>query len=175
MLQTFWAEILATLITLAIVVLVRVLAAKAITEYAKHSQLLAHRANLAIRYNNVFLTVLFFVVVFAIWGVNSDDLFVTFTSLLTILGVAFFAQWSILSNITSGIILLFSLPFKIGDTVKILDKDYPIEAEIEDIKAFHTYLRTKSGEIITIPNTVMMQKGISVINDPTAENQEFTD
>ncbi|OYQ46046.1 mechanosensitive ion channel domain-containing protein [Flavobacterium aurantiibacter] len=175
MLQSFWAEILATLITLAIVVLVRVLAAKAITEYAKHSQLLAHRANLAIRYTNVFLTVLFFVVVFAIWGVNSDDLFVTFTSLLTILGVAFFAQWSILSNITSGIILLFSLPFKIGDTVKILDKDYPIEAEIEDIKAFHTYLRTKSGEIITIPNTVMMQKGISVINDPTAENQEFTD
>lgn len=175
MLQSFWAEILATLITLAIIVLVRVLAAKAITEYAKHSQLLAHRANLAIRYTNVFLTVLFFVVVFAIWGVNSDDLFVTFTSLLTILGVAFFAQWSILSNITSGIILLFSLPFKIGDTVKILDKDYPIEAEIEDIKAFHTYLRTKSGEIITIPNTVMMQKGISVINDPTAENQEFTD
>ncbi len=175
MLQSFWAELLASAIALGIMILIRVLAAKAITEYSKSSQLLAHRANLAIRYTNVFLTILFVVILFAIWGVNSDDLFVTFTSLLTILGVAFFAQWSILSNITSGIILLFSLPFKIGDTVKILDKDFPIEAEIEDIKAFHTYLRTKSGEIITVPNTVMMQKGISVINDPTAEHNEFVD
>jgi hypothetical protein len=60
-------------------------------------------------------------------------------------GVAMFAQWSILSNITSGIILFF-FPFKIGDVIRIHDKDFPIEAEIEDIRAFHVALKTKDGE-----------------------------
>ena len=45
------------------------------------------------------------------------------------MGVAMFAQWSILSNITSGIILFFSFPFKIGDLILIHDKDFPIEAD----------------------------------------------
>jgi small-conductance mechanosensitive channel len=58
-----------------------------------------------------------------------------------------FAQWSILSNITSGVIL-FSFPFKIGDIIKIHDKDFPITAEIEDILAFHVSLRTADGEMI---------------------------
>jgi small-conductance mechanosensitive channel len=61
-----------------------------------------------------------------------------------------FAQWSILSNITSGI-LFFSFPFKI-DIIRIHDKDFPIVAEIEDIRAFHVALKTKEGEMIIYPN-----------------------
>jgi small-conductance mechanosensitive channel len=94
---------------------------------------------------------------------------------LTVVGVALFAQWSILSNITSGIILLFSFPFKIGDYIRIHDKDFPIEAEIDDIRAFHTLLKTRDGEIITYPNTLLLQKGISIIKNTDFENKEFMD
>jgi small-conductance mechanosensitive channel len=91
-----------------------------------------------------------------------------------VLGVAMFAQWSILSNITSGIILFFSFPFKIGDHIRIHDKDFPIEAEIEDIRAFHLYLKSKDGEMITYPNNLLLQKGISIIKNDF-EDKEFTD
>ena len=85
------------------------------------------------------------------------------TSVLTVIGVAFFAQWSILSNITAGIIVFFSSPFKIGDTIKILDKDFPIEAKIVDIKSFYTLLKTAEGQEITLPNNLLLQKGIEII------------
>ena len=84
---------------------------------------------------------------------------------VTVIGVAFFAQWSILSNITAGIIVFFSSPFRIGDTIKILDKDYPIEAKIIDIKSFYTLLKTTEGEQISLPNNLLLQKGIVIVSE----------
>ena len=109
-----------------------------------------------------------------IWGVQTEDIFITISSIATVIGVAMFAQWSILSNITSGMVLFFSFPFRIGDTIKIHDKDFPIEAEIEDISTFHVNLKTKDGEKIIFPNNLLLQKGISII--PTHhEEREFYD
>jgi small-conductance mechanosensitive channel len=94
--------------------------------------------------------------------------------MFAVVGVAAFAQWSILSNVTAGIVLFFSYPFKIGDKIRIHDKDFPIEAEIEDIKAFYILLKSNEGELITFPNNLLMQKGISIVNEPIERN-EFTD
>jgi small-conductance mechanosensitive channel len=71
-----------------------------------------------------------------------------------------------LSNITSGIILFFYFPFKIGDVILIHDKDFPIEAEIEDIRVFYVYLKAKNDEMIVYPNNLLLQKGISIIKNP---------
>ncbi len=71
-------------------------------------------------------------------------------------------------------ILLFSFPFKIGDSIRIHDKDYPLEGEIEDIRAFYTLLKTTSGEIISYPNNLLLQKGISIAVK-TIDEKEFTD
>jgi small-conductance mechanosensitive channel len=97
------------------------------------------------------------------------------SSVFAIIGVGLFAQWSILSNITSGVILFFSFPFRIGDFIKIHDKDFPIEAQIEDIKAFHTLLRTKEGELLTYPNNMLLQKGISIVTVEKEQEKEFHD
>ena len=85
------------------------------------------------------------------------------STLLTALGIAFFAQWSLLSNITSSIILFFNHPLKLGDTIKVLDKDYPFEGEITELSYFFIHLKTQTGEIITIPNSLVLQKSISVV------------
>lgn len=172
--QEFYIEIFATVILVLAVLFLRYTSARIIRHYAKTSEILEHRSNLVIKYNNIFLTVLFLVAIFIIWGVQTNDIFLTISSVVTVVGVALFAQWSILSNITSGIILLFTFPFKIGDIIRIHDKDFPIEAEIEDIRAFHTLLRTKEGERITYPNNLMLQKGISIVNN-FYEDREFTD
>jgi len=55
-----------------------------------------------------------------------------------------------------------------------LDKDFPISGEIIDIKAFYVLLKTEENEYITYPNNLLMQKGISVLNNHS-EHQEFTD
>ena len=98
------------------------------------------------------------IIIAFIWGVDEKQLMVYISSFLTILGIAFFAQWSILSNITAGLILYINYPVKIGDTITILEKDNNVSGEIKDIGAFFITLKTKEGELITIPNAVILQK-----------------
>ena len=95
-----------------------------------------------------------------IWGVDEQQLLIYISSFLTILGIAFFAQWSILSNITAGIILFVNYPVKIGDKITILEKDHNIDGEIKDIGAFFITLKTDKNEFITVPNSIILQKNI---------------
>ena len=106
------------------------------------------------------------VVIAFIWGVDEEQLLIYVSSFLTILGIAFFAQWSILSNITAGIILFVNYPVKIGDTITILEKDYNITGEIRDIGAFFITLRTPEKELITLPNSIILQKNIKYSPQP---------
>ena len=163
-----------TAIALVIFITLRMIIRKITRKYAAKSHLSDYRAQLVGKSIDVFLFIFLLLAIFTIWGVNSKDFFVVMSSVFAIIGVGLFAQWSILSNITSGVILFFSFPFKIGDFIKIHDKDFPIEAQIEDIKAFHTLLRTKEGELLTYPNNMLLQKGITIVSVEKPE-QEFYD
>jgi small-conductance mechanosensitive channel len=163
-----------TLITLVIFIITRAFTSKLIKRFARINEVLEHRANLVIKYINILIGTLAIFSIIIIWGVKKEQILLFISSVFAIVGVASFAQWSILSNITAGIVIFFSYPFKIGDKIKIHDKDFPIEAEIEDIKAFYILLKTTDGEFVTFPNNLLMQKGISIIKEVRIEN-EFTD
>jgi small-conductance mechanosensitive channel len=156
-------QLISTGVLFLIISIFRFIIVKLVKKYAIRSEAVENRKNLIIKYISVFFTTLFFVSLIIIWGVQKEDLFLTISSVLTVVGVALFAQWSILSNITSGFIVLFSFPFKIGDTIKIHDKDFPIEGEIISIHTFYTFLKTVEGELVTYPNSLLLQKGISVV------------
>ncbi|MCF6132202.1 mechanosensitive ion channel family protein [Flavobacterium wongokense] len=168
-------EVIATAIVLAFVIFLRIISAKLIRRYAKLSSIMEHRTNLVIKYIHILINILALICIIVIWGVQKKDIFITLSSVTTVVGVAMFAQWSILSNITSGIILFFFFPFRIGDVILVHDKDFPIQAEIENIKAFHIYLKTSEGERITYPNNLLLQKGISIIKPKYDEDKEFMD
>lgn len=172
--QVYLPQIITTVLLIVAVMLIRALITTVIKRFAKRADVNENRATLISKYINMVLTALMIAAVTIIWGVKTEDLYIAFTTVITLIGVAFFAQWSILSNITAGIILFFSFPFKIGDTIRIHDKDFPLEAEIEDIKTFHTILKTVDGEIITYPNNLLLQKGVSIIR-PNHDNREFHD
>ena len=174
LINLYGREIISTLLLVVAIVLLRLLSTKTVRRYARKSEVLEHRINLVLKYISVLLTALLGVGIVVICGVDPRNIITTLSAVITVIGVALFAQWSILSNITSGIILLFSFPFRIGDTIRIHDKDFPIEAEIDDIRAFHTLLRTADGELITYPNNLLLQKGISIVRIPF-EEKEFTD
>jgi small-conductance mechanosensitive channel len=172
--EQYIKEEIATAILIAFVIVFRIIVAKAVKRFSSTKIGIENRTNLVIKYIHLLISIIATISLIVIWGVQSKDIFVTLSSIATVVGVAMFAQWSILSNITAGIILFFSFPFKIGDIIKVHDKDFPIEAEIIDISAFHTDLLTKTGEQIVYPNNLLLQKGISIIQKEF-QHQEFTD
>jgi small-conductance mechanosensitive channel len=99
------------------------------------------------------------IIISFIW-VDENQLIYFISSFLTILGIAFFAQWSILSNITAGLILFVNYPVKIGDEITILEKDNNITGEIKDIGAFFITLQIEDKELITVPNSIVLQRNI---------------
>lgn len=105
-------------------------------------------------------------VVLAIWGVDQADLLVFFSSFVAVLGIALFAQWSMLSNVTASILLFVNHPAKIGDHIQLLDKDFPYVGEIRDIGLFFITIRTEEGEVLTIPNGLIFQKMVKIISKP---------
>ena len=82
------------------------------------------------------------------------------------MGVALFAQWSILSNITASMIIFFGFPYRVGDRIKILDKDDDMSGIIEEISMFHVILRREDGNIVTYPNTLILQKAVLKVEHP---------
>lgn len=171
----YTAEIINTGILIFLVISLRIIVSKLVRRYAKTTEIIEHRTNLVLKYIHLLINILAMFALIIIWGVQTKDIFIALSSITTVVGVAMFAQWSILSNITSGIILFFSFPFKIGDIIRIHDKDFPIQAEIEDIRAFHVYLKTKDGEMITYPNNLLLQKGISIMKNHSFDEKEFVD
>ena len=130
----------------------------------KNAQLQRARRKVIIKVIQFFTTLTLVVLLGAIWGLKQSEIAVFVSTILTALGIAFFAQWSLLSNITSSIIIFLNHPLRIGDYIKIIDKDAPIEGEIADLTYFFVHIKTNDGETITIPNTMFLQKTIMIIN-----------
>lgn len=163
--QKYLYQMIATIVALVIFMILRYLVNTIIDNIGKTSEFAESRTQLVKKYIDYFIYMLALLVIISIWGIKPEQIFLFISSVLTVIGVAFFAQWSILSNITAGIILFFSSPFKIGNVIKIMDKDYPIEAKIIDIRSFYTLLKTAQGEDITFPNNLLLQKGVVVMNN----------
>ena len=154
--------IISVVLILIIYPIIRFLINKVVSNAAKLN-LYAESRSLMIKKTlngvNIFVII---TILIGLWGVDTKNLLLAFSSVFAVIGVAFFAQWSIISNITAGIVVYFSLNLKIGDKIKILDKDVPIEGTIIDIKTFYVFLETDDGEKIIYPNSLILQKGISV-------------
>jgi len=77
---------------------------------------------------------------------------ITITPLIAALGAIAFgstlAMQGPLSNYGSGLTIILTRPFVVGDTIKIQS----VTGVVEEIKLAFTWLRTEDGERITIPN-----------------------
>ena len=108
-----------------------------------------------------------------IWGVESQQISLVFSSVFAVIGIGLFAIWSILSNVTSGVIMFFSFPYKVGDKIKIHDNDAPIEAIIEDIRGFQLILREDNGNLTTYPNNLILQKAVTLIEKDALDDSSI--
>lgn len=120
------------------------------------------RRKVIVKVTNLAIFITGVVFLAAVWGINRNEATVFFTAVSTILGIAFFASWSILSNITSSLILFFTHPLRLGDNIRVIEKDYDVEGKVEDISFFFIHLKTPAKERITIPNSAAVQKTIII-------------
>ncbi len=128
----------------------------------KETNLKRGRRKVIVKAVQLFSFITLIVLLSAVWGLEQNEIAVFVGTIITALGIAFFASWSLLSNVTSSLLLFFNHPINIGDTIKILDKEYPFEGEITDLTYFFIHLKNAEGEIITIPNSLLLQKAIAI-------------
>ena len=159
------SELLWSGVTIITLLILKFIGSKTIWKIGKLNDFVKARTLLISKYVSIALSVIGIGVFALIWGIDFRNLGLFFSSIFAVIGVALFATWSILSNITAGVILFLSFPFKIGDRIRIWDKDFDFEESyiIEDIKAFHVLLRKNNGELLTYPNNLMIQKAVTQI------------
>ncbi|WP_248723325.1 mechanosensitive ion channel family protein [Seonamhaeicola sp. ML3] len=93
-------------------------------------------------------------------GIEFNQFMIFASSILAVLGVGFFAQWSLLSNLTTSMILFFFHPLRIGSHVRIIDKELDLSGQVIDITGFYVLLKKEDNKIVSIPNSVIINKGI---------------
>ena len=161
--KTIDIQIIETLIVIVAYIVCFFMTKVTVNKFLKNTQLQRGRRKIMIKAFNLISLFAAILLIGAIWGLKQNQIALFTSIILTALGIAFFAQWSLLSNITSSIILFFNHPLKIGDTIEILDKDYTIEGEISDLTYFFVHLKLSNDKIITIPNSLILQKSVAVI------------
>ncbi len=150
-------QIIEVILTVVVYVATHLLIHKSIDSIIAQNTSAKTRAKIIKKALLVIVFFIFVIVISSIFGVDQSELFVFIGSVLTVIGIALFAQWSILSNITAGVIIFFSHNAKLDDTIIILDKDYEVEGRISDIGLFFILIKTHDTQI-TIPNNVFLQK-----------------
>ena len=158
--EEYKIKIIETIIVILVFLITKLITKRIITKVGVRFKYQSGRIKITNKIVGVLLLIIHTIILMIIWGVDQSELLLFLSTILTILGVAFFAQWSIISNITSTLIIFFNHPIKIGDSLTIMDKDYQIEGELSDIGIFFIIIKTKENKKITIPSNVFMQKMI---------------
>src|SRR5690606_35499938 len=158
-------EVLFTLILLVILFTLNYLLKRAIKKFGRNSAINMQSRKIIFYLSNLVFYIFAFAGISLIWGVNLEDFSLFITSILAFVGIGFVAQWSILSNLTASVILFFSHPLRLGDRIRVMDKDFDWSGKVEDISGFYLFMRTDDGRRITIPTNLVIQKGIEILKD----------
>lgn len=172
--EIYYTKIIESLVVITLFIIIRIVVNQLINKTIIDKVVQKSRTQLIRRAINFILFLTSLSLLMVIWGVKQSEIAVLIGSILTIIGVAFFAQWSLLSNITSSIILFFGHSVKIGDTISIMEtKDYEIHGEVLNIGLFFTKIKlVDSEDEITLPNNIFILKTIRKINSIAEENIE---
>ncbi|MFH0288909.1 mechanosensitive ion channel domain-containing protein [Vibrio owensii] len=152
--------------------LLKKIANRAILNLAETKGVNKARLSFIQRCFNVAFLFLFASLFAIVTGIGYGDVSLFLSSIFAVLGVAFIAQWSILSNITASFLIFFVFPYRVGDRIKVVDKDEDISGEIQEIRMFHVLIKHDNGNLITYPNNLMLQKAVLKLAKEKAKPEE---
>mgnify|MGYP001825185699 CR=1 FL=1 len=161
--EPFYIKLIESLIALILVVVIRRIVSSQVVKRLERADFGTMREKLISKLLNITYIIVLVIILTGIWGLEGTQVLAFVTTTLTVVGIGFFAQWSLLSNITSGLILFFNHPLKIGDYISIVDKDFPIEGRVENISLFFLYVKDKEDRVFSISNTLVLQKTFRIL------------
>ncbi|MEL1265761.1 mechanosensitive ion channel family protein [Pseudoxanthomonas putridarboris] len=97
-------------------------------------------------------------------GVSSSVLWTALTGFTAVAAVAFFAAWSVLSNIFCSVLILTTRPFRVHDHIEVLESgDKPgLRGRVIDINLLYTTLleedAARGDTVLQIPNSQFFQR-----------------
>ena len=98
-------------------------------------------------------------------GVSATVLWTAFTGFATVGAVAFFAAWSVLSNLFCALLIFTVRPFRVGDYIEVLDTaEKPgAKGRVVDINLLYTTLEDHGAAAehaawLQIPNALVFQR-----------------
>lgn len=159
----FNLQVLLSIGSAVLVWIIRMITNRIIKRYARRFGYEVTRAAYTKKIVSVILIILNLTLIAIIWEISIKNLSVYFVSIFTVTGLALFASWSILSNMTASLVLFFNYPFKIGDTILIRDGENSAQGKVIDINLFNIRIKTKDGHEIAYPNNLALQKPIEKI------------
>jgi len=97
-------------------------------------------------------------------GVSAKVLWSAVTGFAAVAAVAFFAAWSVISNIFCALLLLTTRPFRVGDRIEILENGEKagLRGTVTAIHLIYTTL-TENGpdpasSVLQVPNSLFFQR-----------------
>lgn len=99
-------------------------------------------------------------------GVSAQVLWTALTGFVAVAAIAFFAIWSVLSNMFCALLIFVLTPFRIGDCVEVLEvaEKTGVRGRVLAINLFYTTLEDLSGDApgasVQIPNSLFFQKAV---------------
>lgn len=99
-------------------------------------------------------------------GVSAQVLWTALTGFVAVAAVAFFAIWSVLSNLFCALLIFFLRPFRLGDCLEVIDSaDKPgVKGRVQAINLFYTTLEdldeAAQGAQVQVPNSLFFQKAV---------------
>lgn len=97
-------------------------------------------------------------------GVSAGVLWAAFSGFVAVAAVAFFAVWSVLSNLFCAVLIFTVGPFRLGDRVEVMEAaDKPgAKGRVVAINLLYTTLEedaeSGTGALVQIPNSLFFQK-----------------
>ncbi len=151
-------NVIATCIAILIYSFLQIATLKSLKRYTRKQHFPDQRVFYIRKFFNVFYLTTLLTSLVLIWGIDLQAALVILSSMFAVIGVGLFASWSILSNITASFVIFFSAPYKIGDTIRIVDGDNSMEGRVVDMELFHLKIRNTEGQIVSYPNNLIVQK-----------------
>lgn len=158
----YMSNLIVTVLVLIIFMVVNRLLLPRIEKLATSSKLSEEARKKTYHTARLITGVITIAVLLLVWGVDFSGLIVMSTSIIALTGVALFASWSLLSNITSYFVLLFQNSYSKGNFIRIIDGDNYMEGYIVEINLFTTRLLTKDDEEIAYPNNLVLTRPIII-------------
>ncbi len=100
-------------------------------------------------------------------GVSATVLWTAFTGFAAVAAVAFFAAWSVLSNIFCTLLIVMTRPFRLHDQIELLESgDKPgLRGQVIDLNLIYTTLQEAPIEgapatVLRIPNSLFFQRAL---------------